>query len=128
MSAQGTNGKETALDRLVRREEVLEICYWYEGERLGDACTSAALEPFLHCEADVIDLALRELAEAGYVDSPGGEGRGYRLTAAGKREAARLFADSFADLQKQGHGECVAGCCEEDDHSRCGAECSFHTG
>ena len=31
-----TNETDSALDRLVNREEVLQICYWCEGEGFGD--------------------------------------------------------------------------------------------
>ena len=35
--------KESALDRLIQREEVLQICYWFQGEGLGDIYTPTHL-------------------------------------------------------------------------------------
>jgi hypothetical protein len=114
-----------ALSRLVNREEVLQICYWYQGEGFGDRYTAALLRPFLQCDEAAIDTALHELAAQGDLQS--GEGAsGYHLTEKGRREGGRLFADGFADFQKQGHGECDAGCCDGDDHSKCGDECPLH--
>ena len=46
-SGPATDGGAVALDRIKRYEEVLEICYWYEGEGLGDSFTPAAVTPFL---------------------------------------------------------------------------------
>ena len=115
-----------ALNRLVNREEVLEICYWYQGEGMGNVYSAQVLAPFLTCPTDVIESALQELAEQGLLDPVATPASGYRLSAAGTKAAGRLFAESFADFQRPGHGECEAGCCEEDDHSRCGDECSLH--
>jgi hypothetical protein len=114
---------QDALQRLANREEVLQICYWYQGEGFGEHYNAAVLAPFLPCGAEAIAAALGELAAQGQLVADGG---GYRFSAAGRREAGRLFADDFADFQKQGHGECDAGCCDGDDHSKCGDECPLH--
>ena len=115
-----------ALARLVNREEVLQICYWFKGEGFGERYSPALLEPFLQCDQAAIDAALRELTTQGDLQpEPDGAG-GYTFTEKGSREAGRLFADGFADFQKQGHGECDAGCCDGDDHSKCGDECALH--
>jgi hypothetical protein len=106
-----------ALDRLVQREEVLEICFWFQGEGFGEVFTPAALRPFLVCEEAPIAIALAELAEQGLLQP---SEAGYRLTDAGRKSAGRLFAESFADFQHVGHGECNAGCCDEEhehDHA-----------
>lgn len=114
---------DDALQRLACREEVLQICYWYQGEGFGDRCDARVLAPFLPYGAQAIETALAELVALGQLFA---DGAAYRFTAAGRREAGRLFADDFADFQKQGHGECDAGCCDGDDHSRCGDECPLH--
>ena len=114
-----------ALTRLVNREEVLQICYWYQGEGFGERYDAAVLRPFLNCDETAITTALLELAERGELQALDGA-TAYCFTDAGKREAGRLFADGFADFQKQGHGECDAGCCDGDDHSKCGDECPLH--
>ena len=114
---------DAALARLVNREEVLQICYWFQGEGFGDRYDAALLQPFLTCDEAAIEIALGELAAQGDLADDGGR---YRFTDQGRREAGRLFADGFADFQKQGHGECDAGCCDGDDHSKCGDECPLH--
>ena len=112
-----------ALASLVNREEVLQICYWFQGEGFGDRYEAGLLRPFLQCDEAAITIALRELAAQGDLQADGGR---YRFTDKGRREAGRLFADDFSDFQKQGHGECDAGCCDGDDHSKCGDECALH--
>ncbi|MEO6746254.1 MAG: hypothetical protein ABIN08_17380 [Caldimonas sp.] len=107
----------------MNREEVLQICYWYQGEGFGDRYDAAVLRPFLNCNVPVIEVALHELEALGALQQE--EGR-YRFTDRGRQEAGRLFAEGFADFQKQGHGECDAGCCDGDDHSQCGEECPLH--
>lgn len=124
------SGDPGALDRLANREEVLQICYWYQGEGFGDIYSARVLHPFLNCELQAIETALKELAARGELeqvaDSGGTSIADYRFTDRGRKEAGRLFADGFSDFQKQGHGECDAGCCDGDDHSRCGDECALH--
>jgi len=102
---------------LARREEVLEICYWFRGEGFGDRYSPAKLKPFLPCPEPEIELTLRGLVEQGYLAEAGGDE--VLLTDAGLKLAARLFADGFTELQQSGHGECHEGCCDGDDHSRC---------
>lgn len=111
-----TVGPGNAVDRLIRREEVLEICYWYDGEGFGTILTAAALQPFLNVEEPAIESALDELAQQGCLELVSG---GFQLTNAGRKSGGRLFAESFADFQHGGHGECDAGCCDEEhDHAR----------
>ncbi len=127
MKASATSAEENALSRLVKREEVLEICYWYQGEGMGDVYSAQVLEPFLACPGASIQSALQELAAQGLLDPVAAiPVPTYRLSAVGTKAAGRLFAESFADFQHASHGECEAGCCEEDDHSRCGDDCSLH--
>ena len=115
---------EPALQRMAIREDVLQICFWYQGEGFGERYDAAVLRPFLNCDERAIRIALDELVARG--DLEPADAGGYRFSARGRNEAARLFADSFGDFQKQGHGECDAGCCDGDDHSRCGDECALH--
>ena len=128
MSTAGANTsiQSPALDRLVDREEVLQICYWYLGEGLGDVYNPVLLAPFLNRPAAAIESTLRELSAQGLLEPVNEPTASYRLTPTGKKKAGQLFAESFSDFQKQGHGECDAGCCDEDDHSRCGDDCTLH--
>lgn len=126
MKAVAPAQESSALDRLIDREEVLQICYWYQGEGLGDIYTSKLLGPFLNRPAVEIDASLQDLAQLGDLEPVAQLTAAYRLTSSGKKKAGRLFAESFSDFQKQGHGECDAGCCDGDDHSQCGDECALH--
>jgi len=117
---------KTELDRLFNREEVLQICYWYQGEGFGDEYTPTVLNTFLNCDVDAIGEAFVELHEQGFLKPIKGNAASYKFTKKGKKEGGRLFADSFAELQKAQHGECAAGCCDGDDHSQCGDACSLH--
>jgi hypothetical protein len=100
-----------ALERLQAREEVLQICYWYQGEGFGERFTPAAVQPFLPMDCAALAGIFAVLAGEGAF-APDGDG--YRFTAAGKRRAGRLFVETFAEFQTGTHGECTAGCCEED--------------
>ena len=121
-----TGVQSPALDRMVDREEVLQICYWYLGEGMGDIYNPMLLAPFLNRPAAAIESTLRELSAQGLLEPINEQAASYRLTPIGKKKAGQLFAESFSDFQKQGHGECDAGCCDEDDHSRCGDDCTLH--
>ena len=126
-TAENVTEETSALERLVNREEVLQICYWFQGEGFGVVYNAVSLGSFLNkCEIADINEALDELTEQGYLVAVASPPNSYRFTARGKKEGGRLFADSFADFQKAGHGECAAGCCDGDDHSQCGDDCSLH--
>ena len=112
------------LQRLVNREEVLQIGYWYQGEGFGEVFDAKGLAVFLQCEPGMVSAAFAELVTQGSFEFVGGDA--CRFTEQGRREAARLFSDGFADYQKPAHGECMAGCCDEGDHSQCGDECALH--
>lgn len=119
--------KNNELKKLFNREEVLQICYWYQGEGLGDEYNSQGIETFLNCGTQSIIDALDELSELGYMSSIAGKVLPtYQFTDIGKKAGGRLFADSFSELQKSSHGECAAGCCDGDDHSACGDGCELH--
>ncbi len=115
-----------AVARLVNCEEVLQICFWYEGEGFGSVLDASVLGPFLNCDPQATQAALAELVAQGHLEPASPPATGFRLTAAGKHKGGRLFADDFADYQHAGHGECAAGCCDGDDHSQCGDECALH--
>lgn len=108
MTAAGAD----ALDRLIEREEVLQICYWYQGEGFGERFTPQAVLPFLQSDAQRVAEMMAELAGTG--DLTAGPG-GYSFTEAGKRKAGRMFFETFTEFQQAGHGECNAGCCEGEE-------------
>ena len=93
-------------DALRRRDEILEVMYWMRGERLGDAVSAAELRVFLGDDTPVLADDLAALAGDGLIEPVEGEDGRFRLTRRGVEEGGRRFADSFADLQRPGHGEC----------------------
>jgi len=116
---------ESALGDLVNREEVLQICFWRQGEGFGDVHDTMALAPFLNCGPASIAKALEALSVEGLLELEEGK-QGYKLTKTGYERGGYLFSDAFSDSQRQGHGECPAGCCDGDDHSQCGDDCAYH--
>ena len=127
MSMPENKLKQTdALDRLVNREEVLQICYWYQGEGFGNVFDASALQPFLNTDPAAIDATFDELVQQGDLETVHDSRRHFQLSVVGSKKGGRLFADSFSDFQNAGHGECAAGCCDADDHSRCGDDCTVN--
>ncbi len=108
----GFDAGERALERLKEREEILQICYWYQGEGLGSAFTPQSVMPFLQADPSRVAATFDELVEGG--DLQRGD-RGYGFTSEGKRKAARMFVETFTDFQQPGHGECQDGCCDGDE-------------
>ena len=102
---------DDALERLKRRDDVLEICFWYRGEGFGELFTPKALTPFLATDEALVEAALGELAADGHMRRTE---RGYVFTDAGRRRAGRMFAESFVDFQRPAHGECEGDCCGEE--------------
>ncbi len=101
-----------ALQRLQQREEILQICYWYQGEGLGDVFTPQSIMAFLQADpAQVAGTFAALVAGGDFARSD----RGFAFTPEGKRTAARMFVEGFTDFQQPGHGECVDGCCEGDE-------------
>ncbi len=103
---------ERALARLKEREEILQICYWYQGEGLGEVFTPQAVMPFLTSDADLVAETFERLVEEGALVR---RERGYGFAAGGKRTAARMFVETFTEFQQPGHGECQDGCCDGDE-------------
>lgn len=101
-----------ALDRLIEGEEVLQICYWYQGEGLGERFTPQAVMPFLQSDPGLVTETFAALATAGDLAMEDGA---YVFTAEGRRKAGRIFYETFTEFQQAAHGECHAGCCDEDE-------------
>jgi hypothetical protein len=109
-------GREVAL-----RDELLELLYWLEGEGFGEHATAAGVRQFVAWPEDDVRATLARLVERGEV-TEADDGR-FRLTDVGRREAARRFADDFAPLLKQGHGECNDPDCDCHTDPAGAAEC-----
>jgi hypothetical protein len=107
------------LDALRIRDEVLQAMYWLAGERLADEPTAEELARFLAVPAATLAPYLDRFVLDGLLER---SGDGYRMTAAGEAEGRRGFADEFAGLTGQAHGECDDDCwCHEspEEAARC---------
>lgn len=109
-------------DSIARRDEVLELLYWLEGEGFDDAATLPRITRFLAYAEPEVRETLTLLVQRGDVryDEASDE---YRLTDSGRREAARRFAEEFAPLLNQGHGECNDPDCDCHTNPAGAAEC-----
>ncbi len=94
------------LDALRRRDELLQMLYWFRGEGLGESVAPGDLTTFLGADAEVVRRQLESLVDEGYVVAEVGAPGRYRLTEWGAKEGGRRFADEFAGLTGQAHGEC----------------------
>jgi hypothetical protein len=90
-------------DPIARRDELLEFLYWIEGEGFSGAASLDAITRFLAQPVAAVRATLNDLVARGDIVDADGQ---YRLSEAGRREGARRFADEFAPLLAQGHGEC----------------------
>jgi hypothetical protein len=119
--------KEQPGANIARRDEMLEFLYWIEGEGLGGAATLDAAARFLSQPVEEVHATLVDLVSRGEAahDSRSGE---YRLTDEGRREGARRFAEEFAPMLKQGHGECDDPECDCHADPTHAAECHSRPG
>ncbi|HSJ53739.1 MAG TPA: hypothetical protein VLC52_08300 [Anaerolineae bacterium] len=114
------------LDELFWRDEILQILYWLEGEGLVEAAHACDLVTFLDAGEAVVQKYLDVLVEEGCATRVGDGYDRYRLTALGRREGGHRFAQEFAGLTSQGHGECSdpnCSCQVEGPHT-----CGEHAG
>ena len=117
---------DLALRQIAEREEILEICYWYQGEGFGDRFTAQAVSPFLGWGEEKIGAVMTGLAAEGTLLR---DGSGYRLSDGGRKTAGRLFHDTFTEFQLGTHGECTAGCCDSEavcDHDHAEGHAHSH--
>lgn len=115
-------------DPIARQDELLELLFWLEGERIAGAATIAGMSRFLARGEEEVQAVLDRLVQRGDVsvpDEPGGE---YRLTEMGRREAGRRFAEEFAPMLSQGHGECSDPDCDCHTNPAGAAECHGRAG
>lgn len=94
------------LDFIFWRDEILQILYWFQGEGFGEVASPGDLVPFLEADEAFIRQQLVLLTDEGYVRCAEGLADRFELTELGRCEGARRFADEFAGLTNQAHGEC----------------------
>lgn len=100
--------KSDVLRRLYWRDELLQLLFWIEGEGFGSRLDAEVVDRFLGADGEIAVQHLDRLAAEGYLE--GDVLDGYRLSAAGRDEGRRLFADEFADLTRPAHGACGVDC------------------
>lgn len=102
------------VERVRRRDEILQIMFWVHGEGLGPDVAPADILRFVDGD-HVVHATLQDLVREGYAELAGGDGDGvrYRLTAHGLREGRRRFLDEFEPyLARHAHGECGSASCD----------------
>jgi hypothetical protein len=107
------------LDALRVREEVLQAMYWMRSEGFGDNPRADELARFLAVPPATLAPYLERFVRERYLDAGGA---GFRLTAKGAELGKRSFAEEFAGLTGQAHGECDDDCwCHEspEEAARC---------
>ena len=121
-AGSGDAGKEIA-----REDELLELLYWFEGEGFGGVASLDGIARFASIERPIVQRTLDRLIARGDVMLDASGGGEYRLTAPGRREAARRFAAEFAPMLSQGHGECSDPECDCHTSEGGAAECRART-
>ena len=114
------------LEYLRVRDEVLQAMYWMRSEGIAPTPSAAELARFLTVPAQTLAPYLDRLIEDGMLAR---EGSGLTLTLAGLEAGRRTFADEFAGMTGQGHGECDESCwCHEspEEAARCLEERAGH--
>ena len=114
---------EEAGGEIARRDEMLELLFWFEGEGLGSSATLPAMTRFLVQPEATVKVTLADLIDRGFVVEAAGDPAEYLLTEVGRQEAGRRFADEFSELLSQGHGECNDPTCDCHDNPAGAAEC-----
>lgn len=111
------------MDPIRRSDEVLQVMFWMRGERLGERVVPGDIDVFLgrDVDASAVGEILEGLAGRGLVERL--EGGRYRLTEQGVLEGGRRFADEFADLTGQAHGECSDPACDCHSDPTAALEC-----
>ena len=126
--AETGDGHET----IARADELLELLYWFEGEGFPGAANLQSIVRFTALTEPLVTRTLHWLIERGDVrlDDDAGAPQ-YRLTDSGRQEAARRFAEEFAPMLSQGHGECNDPDCDchasADGAAECHARAHKHT-
>ncbi len=125
MSERERTGAEDAdapVERIRRRDELLQVLFWLEGEGFEAEMRPEGMKRFLGWPEERIRLGLDELVadelavRVGRPDEADAPGSGsVRLTETGRREGGRRFVSEFAPLlARDTHhgGECHDPDCE----------------
>lgn len=113
---------DTPGGEIADQDELLQLLYWLEGEGFAGSATLEGIVRFVAKPQAPVLAALERLIDLANVrlDAASNE---YRLTDTGRREAARRFAEDFAPMLSQGHGECTDPNCDCHTSPEGAAEC-----
>ena len=114
------------LEALRVRDEVLQAMYWMHAEGIDDAPTAEGLARFLAVPAGTLTPYLERFVRDRYLVRAGD---GFAMTPKGEVLGKRSFAEEFAGLTGQAHGECDDDCwCHEspEEAARCLEERTGH--
>jgi hypothetical protein len=95
--------------------------YWMTGEGFGTEFSVADLQKFLQAEGAVLTENMELMVSGGLLERAGDDR--YALTALGRREGGRRFADEFEEMLKPGHFECDEPDCDCHDPDSIEAVC-----
>lgn len=106
-----------AVARLRRRDEILQVLFWLEGEGFLSDMTPGGIRRFLDWPEPELAAGLEDLVAAGFAARAAGEDGAdrYELTPQGRQEGGRRFLEEFAPLlSRDTHhgGECQDPDCE----------------
>ena len=101
---QSPDDQSSALDALFWRDEILQVMFWLRGEGLNKSPSAEELATFLNADAAKLHVHLEHLTHEEYLEHA--PDKGYALTEHGRIEGGKLFAEEFAGLTNQAHGEC----------------------
>ncbi len=110
MAEREMDNQPDAVGSVYWRDEVLQVMYWMAGEGFGEEFSLPDLRKFLSAGDDVLSDNLEQMVSTGLLERVPGEK--YALTAQGKREGGRRFADEFEEMLKPGHFECDEPDCD----------------
>lgn len=104
-------GDGGAVARLRRRDELLQVLFWLEGEGFHEDMTEDGVARFLPDRGEDVRRGLEDLVDVGFIRvRTGTDGRTlFRLTDAGRQEGGRRFVEEFAPLlarNTHAGGEC----------------------
>lgn len=122
-----------AVGRLRRRDEMLQVLFWLEGEGFASDMTPAGIRRFLDRPEAELAAGLEDLVAAGFAaraeDEAGAAEPRYELTREGRQEGGRRFLEEFAPLLSRDthHGsECQDPECECHTSPLGAAACTGH--
>lgn len=101
-----TGQRPHSTEQIKIRDELLQVLYWLAGEGFQSEATADGIARFMARPPDEVRPVLEDAVRAGLVERQEADGKArYSLTAAGRQEGKRRFAEEFTDfLARDAHG------------------------